>query len=116
MRASHEERIILCRRADLAEAATYRNREVLGGSGTRSIILDHAYRIAPLHSASLDHPGRSPGHSRDFHSSGREVCPRAQEATEREGGIPYSSDRESADARSRPRSDDIALGFSECDA
>lgn len=52
------------------------------GSETRSIILDHAYRIAAAHSASLllpssfspsfslDHPGRSLGHSRDFHSSG----------------------------------------------
>lgn len=36
----------------------------------RSIILDHAYRIAAAHSASPDHPRAILGHSRDFHSSG----------------------------------------------
>ncbi|EZA54522.1 hypothetical protein X777_05501, partial [Ooceraea biroi] len=44
------------------------------GSGTRSIILDHAYRIAAAHSASLDHPRAILGHSRDFHSSGGVAC------------------------------------------
>jgi len=45
------------------------------GSGIRSIILDHAYRIAAAHSASLDRPRAILGHSRDFHSSAERPAP-----------------------------------------